>query len=98
MDAITERPWEVPMATGPAPRCLGAAARALRALGRRPGDLLGPLAVLRRGVVDVPATGVDLARPGDLQVRVLVLLHPLGDPARGPRDREDHREHIGRDP
>src|SRR3954469_17935554 len=54
-------------------------------------------ALLDRHVLAVALALVDLARAGDLRVRVVEHLHPLRDPARRARDREDHREHVGRD-
>ena len=52
----------------------------LRPFGGRAGDLLRALALAGRGVVDVSLSGVDLAGSRDLQIRILVLLHPLSDP------------------
>src|SRR3954452_14917629 len=75
----------------------GAAALALRPARRRTGDLLRALAVFDGDVLAVQVPGVDLARPGDLLLGVVVHLHPLGDPSGRPGDREDNREHLGWD-
>ena len=78
-------------------------AQAPRRSARR-GRLAGPsissrvAALVDRHVVASRGAGVDLARAGDLLLRVVHVLQPLGDPAGGARDREDHREHLGRDP
>src|SRR5258708_27323253 len=41
--------------------------------------------------------GVELARAADLLARILDHFLPLGDPADGAGDREQHREHGGRE-
>src|SRR6516225_4900745 len=43
-------------------------------------------------------TREELARPADLRIRILDHLGPLGDPADGAGNREEHREHRGREP
>src|SRR5690606_8592215 len=52
---------------------------------------------LLRGVVAGRVTGVDLARAPDPELRILLLLQPVRDPAGGAGDGEHHREHLGRD-
>src|SRR6266568_3248084 len=48
-----------------------------------------------RHVVAQGRAGEELAGPADLHVGVLDHLGPLRDPADGPRDREQYREHRG---
>src|SRR5687768_13664975 len=81
-----------------AARRSGAAPGPLRAPRRRPGDLLGALALLERDVILVALADVDLARARDLLLGIVDHLEPLRDPTGGARDREDHREHLVRDP
>src|SRR5690606_14097722 len=52
---------------------------------------------LLRGVVAGRVPGIDLARAADPELRILLLLQPVRDPAGGARDGEHHREHLGRD-
>ena len=54
-------------------------------------------ALLDRDVGRLGRPGVDLPRPGDPAAGLVVLLLPVGDPARHPPDGEDHREHARRD-
>ena len=51
-----------------------------------------------RHVIALRRPGVDLPRPGDLLLGVEQHLFPLRDPAGGPRDGEQHREHLDREP
>src|SRR5262249_56516845 len=53
-------------------------------------------ALLPWNVVSLRRSCVDLPWPGDLLLRVEQHLFPLCDPARGPRNREQHREHLDR--
>src|SRR5262249_37603585 len=73
---------------------LGAAPRPFRPPRRRADDFLRALAVGDRRVLELALAGVDLPRPGDFGLRVFPHLRPLGDPAGGPRDREDPPEHV----
>src|SRR5690606_30734531 len=50
-----------------------------------------------RHVVARSVASVELARTADLLARVLDHLLPLGDPADGARQREQYREHGGRE-
>src|SRR5688572_7909353 len=53
---------------------------------------------LRDGqVIPLRRAGIELARAADLLGRVLDHLLPLGDPADGAGEREQHREHRGRE-
>src|SRR4051794_39825652 len=79
-----------PRATlGARPRKLGPRAT----LGARPRKL-GPRATLpplvQRHVIPRAVPRVDLARPRDLLLLVVDHLQPLGDPAAGARDGEEH--------
>src|SRR5215211_284928 len=76
---------------------------ALRWVDRRGGGLArgwvhSLLALLDGLEVALALARVDLARTGDLGLRVLNHLEPLGDPARRARDGEHHREHVGEQP
>src|SRR5262249_50652008 len=101
-DRLIERLRPLPRYRRPVPdgdlpaQWLGAAPRPPRPARRRSGDLLGAIALVDRHVILIAPAGVDLTRARDLQVRILVLLHPLSHPARGARDGEDHRERVGR--
>src|SRR5437867_1588457 len=53
---------------------------------------------LERHVGPLGGAPIDLPRAGDLLVLVLQHLVPLGQPAGGARDREQHREHVHREP
>src|SRR5580704_3665277 len=50
-----------------------------------------------RQVVAARCPGIELARAPDLLIGVLDHLFPLGDPADGAGEREQHREHGGRE-
>src|SRR5438552_4290756 len=50
-----------------------------------------------RHVLALAGAGVDLARPGNLLLRVLDHLLPLGEPAGGPGYREEDGEHLDRE-
>src|SRR5262245_15909152 len=52
---------------------------------------------LDRDEVSPPVSQEHLAGPGDLLILVLEHLLPLGQPAGGPRDREQHREQVHRE-
>src|SRR5438045_8956485 len=54
--------------------------------------------LLERRVIAAGRAEVDLPRTGDLLVLVEEHLLPLGEPARRPRDREEHGEHVDREP
>src|SRR6478672_6738395 len=56
------------------------------------------LSLLLGDVIAGVVAGVDLARPGNLLVRVDQHLLPLRQPAGNARDREQHREHLAREP
>src|SRR3546814_15293316 len=63
-------------------------------------DTLFPYTTLFRSERQVVALGVaviELARPADALLGILDHLAPLGDPADGARDGEEHGEHRGRD-
>src|SRR5690242_5524965 len=60
----------------------------------RPEALL--LALVHSRVVDPPRTRVGLTRSVDLLLLVVDHLEPLGDPAAGAPDGEQHREHLHR--
>jgi len=62
----------------------------------REGQVSGP--PLNRHIMARGGTREELARTADLGVWVLDHLSPLGDPADGTRNREEHREHRGRKP
>src|SRR4051794_6609508 len=49
------------------------------------------------GVVALRVAGVDLARPADLAVTVVVHLAPVRDPARQSAEREQYGEHSRRE-
>src|SRR5437763_4268508 len=51
--------------------------------------------LLNGHILALALTRVDLPRPRDLLLLVVHHLEPLGHPARGARDREHHREHLG---
>src|SRR5215216_5422960 len=55
------------------------------------------LAARDRHVIAPRRAGIELARTADLLARILDHLFPLRDPADGARDREQHREHRGRE-
>src|SRR5829696_321010 len=55
-----------------------------------------PLVV--RHVIARAGAEIDLARAGDLLVGIVEHLFPLRDPPGGARDREQHREHLDREP
>src|SRR5690606_15993361 len=46
-------------------------------------------------IIAVGRTGIELARPADLLLRVVEHFLPLGDPADRARKRKDRREHRG---
>src|SRR5215204_1038366 len=54
------------------------------------------LPLLESHVLPLALAVVDLPRARDRLLVVLNELEPLRDPARGARDGEDHREHLGR--
>src|SRR5690606_22223008 len=54
-------------------------------------------AILDIHVIAPRRAGIELARAGDAQVRMLEHLLPLRDPADGAGQREDRREHRGRE-
>ena len=51
-------------------------------------------ALFDRHVLASGRAGVDLPRTADPLRRRMVHLHPVGDPARQPAHREQHREHL----
>src|SRR6185312_5502229 len=53
-------------------------------------------ALVQRGVIPRRRADVYLTRPADATARHFVLFDPVRDPACGARDREHHREHLGR--
>src|SRR5665647_1358609 len=55
-------------------------------------------AVAHHHVLAFGGSDIDLAWPADLELRVGDHLAPLGDPARQPPEREQHGEHLGREP
>src|SRR5713226_1702786 len=66
-----------------------------------PTSLSGPASAAsahpHRHVLALAGADVDLARPGNLLLRVLDHLLPLGKPAGGPGDREEDGEHLDRE-
>ena len=50
-----------------------------------------------RDVLPLGGAGVDLPRPADLRLGVLVAFFPVRDPAGEPADREEHGEHVRRE-
>src|SRR4249919_1692665 len=53
-------------------------------------------ALLDTGVIALGVAGVDLPRTADSRLRIHLLLQPVGDPSRGPRDGEHDGEHFRR--
>src|SRR5665647_1627034 len=49
-------------------------------------------------ILALGGSDIDLAWPADLELGIGDHLAPLGDPARQPPEREQHREHLGREP
>src|SRR3546814_18186910 len=64
-------------------------------MGRDPSR--APAALVERQVVALGVAVIELARPADALLGILDHLAPLGDPADGARDGEEHGEHRGRD-
>src|SRR5215469_9899447 len=59
---------------------------------------VGDLFPLRhRQIFALRRTGIELARTAELLVRILDHFLPLRDPADGAGEREQHREHRGRE-